>query len=190
MTGGLAGTLGVAGVAVIAAVAIGIGSGERGAEAGAPRAAGLTAGDLRGIPAPDRALTLASERWLALTRRPVSSLRSLGGAHPGLKSIRVSRTRAELTARNGRQRFPYPRRTVVVKTGDVGGTLTLVAIMRRVATGRDPSAWRYVEYTRDRAGEPFTKVGGGQSLCSGCHVAATDTQGSDYVFSRLAPRAR
>ena len=116
------------------------------------------------------------------------SLRSLSFAHPGAKSIRVNRTRARLTGRNGRQRFPYPRKTVVVKTASDGGTVTLVAIMRRVATGSDPSAWRYVEYTRSRGGGTFTRVGGGQSLCSSCHIAATEVQGSDAVFTRLGPR--
>ena len=188
MTRTRAAAVSVAGAAVIAALPLAIDPGTADSQSTAsPRAAGLTPADLEGIPAPDRALTLASERWQRLTRRPIASLRSLGGAHPGAKSIRVSRTRAQLTGRNGRQRFPYPRRTVVVKTGTVGGTVTLVAIMRRVATGGDPSAWRYVEYTRGGGGGAFTRVGGGQSLCSGCHVSATDTQRSDYVFSRLGP---
>lgn len=188
MTGARAGVLGAVGIAAVAALSLGMDGGGGGESGATPRAAGLVASDLRGIPAPDRALALASERWLRLTRRPVSSLQSLGGAHPGVKSIRVSRSRAQLTGRNGRQRFPYPRRTVIVKTGSVGDTVTLVAFMRRVANGADPSAWRYVEYTRDRAGQAFSKVGGGQSLCSDCHTAASDTQGSDYVFSRLGPR--
>ena len=65
--------------------------------------------------------------------------------------------------------------------------MTLVAIMRRVATGDAPSAWRYVEYTRPSPGGAFRRVGGGQSLCSGCHVAATRAQRSDHVLSRLGP---
>ncbi len=190
MIGRAAGVLGAIGVAAIAALGLGIDSAGSRPDVPAPRAAGLSAKDLRGIPAPDRAITLASKRWLRLTRRPVASLRSLGGAHPGAKSIRVNRSRARLTRRDGRQRFPYPRKTVVVKTGTVGTTVTLVAIMRRVTTGPKPSAWRYVEYTRRRAGEAFRRVGGGQSLCSGCHVSATTTQRSDYVFSRLKPRPR
>lgn len=188
MSAGRAGALGVAGVAAIAALSLGMDARGGDTARADPRATGLGASDLRGIPAPDRALALASERWLRLTRPPVPSLRGLGGAHPGEKSIRVSRGRAELTRRDGRQRFPYPRRTVVVKTGTVDGTLTLVAIMRRVATGPAPSAWRYVEYTRDRAGQAFARVGGGQSLCSDCHAGASDVQGSDSVFTRLAPR--
>lgn len=178
---------GAAGAAVLAAVALGAYAADR-APASGQTATALTAADLRGVPAPDRKLTIASQRWLALTRAPVPSLRSLGFAHPGAKSIRVNRTRAQLTGRNGRQRFPYPPKTVVVKTVSNGGTVTLVAIMRRVAAGDDPSAWRYVEYTRGSGGGTFTRVGGGQSLCSSCHVSATDVQGSDAVFTRLAPR--
>lgn len=169
-------------IAAIAAVAAAVGAG---ADAPGQRASALTTAELAGIPAPDQALALASERWQRLTRPPVASLRSLSGAHPGAKSIRVSRTRTQLTRRDGRQRFPYPRRTVIVKTGSVQGELTLVALMRKVATGDAPSSWRYVEYTRSSGAETFTRVGGGQSLCAGCHMAATDTQRSDSVFTRL-----
>ncbi len=146
------------------------------------------ADDLAGIPAADRALAVASRGWTRLARRPDPSLRGLEGAHPGAKSIRVSRSRAELTGRDGRQRFPYPARTVVVKTGTVNGAVTLVAFMRRVAAGDGTAAWRYAEYTRPSSGGTFRRVGGGQSLCSGCHLTASRTQRSDYVFSRLAPR--
>jgi hypothetical protein len=168
-------------VAVGALVALApAGGGARG-QAPAP----LTAQDLPGIPAADRDLAIASEGWQRLTRRPTSALRALGGAHPGEKSIRVSEDRAALTDRRGRQRFPYPRGTVVVKTATVGDTIGLVAIMRKVRAGSARSSWRYVEYVRGRAAPGFTKVGGGQSLCSGCHVSATDVQRSDWVFFRL-----
>ncbi len=150
-------------------------------------AGGAGAADLPGIPAADRAIVRASSRWQRLTRPPVASLRALGGAHPGAMTIRVNRTRAQLTGPSGRQRFPYPLRTVVVKTGGDARGLTIVAIMRRVARGDAPSAWRYVEYLRDGGAGPFRRVGGGQALCSGCHVQATEVQGSDAVFTRLAP---
>lgn len=174
----------LAGLAALSAVALGARDG------GGPVRSedALTARDLTGIPAPDRKIVIASQRWLALTRAPVASLRSLSFAHPGTKSIRVNRTRAQLTGRDGRQRFPYPRRTVVVKTAANAGTITLVAIMRRVTSGRDAAAWRYVEYKRGSGGGTFSKVGGGQSLCSSCHLEATEVQGSDAVFTRLAPR--
>lgn len=183
----VAAVAGVAAAVVLAAVALGARDAGP-ATGGAQTATALTGADLRGIPAPDRAIVLASQRWLALTRAPVASLRSLSFAHPGTKAIRVNRTRAQLTGRNGRQRFPYPRRTVVVKTAANAGTVTLVAIMRRVTSGRDAAAWRYVEYKRGSGGGTFSKVGGGQSLCSSCHLEATEVQGSDAVFTRLAPR--
>ncbi|HSJ74266.1 MAG TPA: hypothetical protein VK904_08110, partial [Miltoncostaeaceae bacterium] len=157
------------------------------AGAGAQAPSGPAPGDLAGIPAADAAAAAASEGWLRLTRRPVPALRSLGGAHPGAKSIRVNRGRAALTGPRGRQRFPYPRGTVIVKTATRNGALSLVAIMRKARAGSAPSSWRYVEYTRSRSGEGFTKVGGGQALCRGCHVSAVDVQRSDWVFTRLAP---
>lgn len=169
-----------AGAAVALAALAGGGAGQQ-----APTA--LTAEDLSGIPAADQALAVASEGWQRLARRPVASLRPLGGAHPGAKSIRVSADRAALTDRRGRQRFPYPRGTAIVKTATLGGSVSLVAIMRKVARGSAARSWRYVEYVRGRAGPGFTKVGGGQSLCTGCHVSATRVQGSDWVFDRLAP---
>ena len=156
-----------------------------GAGAGGQPPTAPTAQDLPGIPAPDQALIVASEGWQRLARRPVASLRPLGGAHPGAKSIRVSADRAALTDRRGRQRFPYPMGTVIVKTASIGGSPSLVAIMRKVARGSAARSWRYVEYARGRGGSGFTKVGGGQSLCTGCHVSATSVQRSDWVFSRL-----
>ncbi|HEX2502744.1 MAG TPA: hypothetical protein VHK00_02285 [Miltoncostaeaceae bacterium] len=130
---------------------------------------------------------MASQDWLRLTRRPVPSLRPLGSAHPGAKSIRVNRTRARLTHARGRQRYPYPTGTVVVKTATAGGALSLVAIMRKVRRGSGPASWRYVEYVRGRGGPGFTKAGGGQALCRSCHVQATHVQRSDWVFYRLPP---
>ena len=72
-----------------------------------------------------------------------------------------------------------------MKTGAREGALSLVAIMRKVRAGSAVSSWRFVEYVRDRSGEGFTKVGGGQSLCRGCHVSAASVQESDSVFYRL-----
>lgn len=138
------------GAAAVAAVAL---AGLLGAGAGAggqPRAA-PTAADLAGIPARDQALTIASQGWQRLTRRPVASLRPLGGAHPGAKSIRVSKDRAAFVDRRGRQRFPYPLGTAIVKTGTRDGALGLVATMRKVRAGSAVSSWRFVEYVRDRS---------------------------------------
>jgi hypothetical protein len=142
------------------------------------RPAGRAAGGRRG----GRRL----EGWLRLTRRPAPALRPLGGAHPGAVSIRVDRTRAALTGGSGRQRFPYPRGTTIVKVVTLRGNLSMVALMRKVARGQAPASWRYAEYARGREGA-FARVAGGQSLCRGCHVSARDEQRSDWVFSRLGP---
>jgi hypothetical protein len=173
----LAGAVSAAAAGVALAGAVGGAGGQ---------APALTPADLPGVPAADASAAVASEEWQRLTRRPVPSLRRLGGAHPGATSIRVNKARAALVDRRGRQRFPYPKRTVVVKTGTRDGDLSLVAIMRKVRAGSAPSSWRYAEYVRDGGGTGFTKVGGGQSLCRGCHVSATQTQRSDWVFYRLS----
>ena len=173
-------------VAAALAAAGGVVVAGAGAGSGGQSRAGLTAGDLPGLPAADQAVTIASESWQRLTRRPVPSLRPLGGAHPGTKSIRVNRTRAQLTNARGRQRFPYPAKSVIVKTATRDGELSLVAIMRKVRAGSAVSSWRFVEYVRSPTGPGFTKVGGGQSLCAGCHVSARDVQKSDSVFYRLS----
>jgi hypothetical protein len=175
------------GRAALAAAALAAGGGVA-LSVAAGQAAPPTPADLPGIPAADAGLVVASEGWQRLTRRPVASLRPLGGAHPGAKSIRVSKDRAALVDRRGRQRFPYPKGTVVVKTAARAGSLSLVAVMRKVRAGSAAASWRYVEYVRDRSGTAFTKVGGGQALCRGCHVSAARVQGSDSVFTRLAVR--
>jgi hypothetical protein len=170
------------GVAAAAAAGVALAAAVGGAGGQAPQPP--TPADLQGIPAGDADAIVASEGWQRLTRPPLRSLRHLGSAHPGAKSIRVSVGRAALVDRRGRQRFPYPRGTVIVKTARSGGELGLVAIMRKVRAGRSAASWRYVEYTRG-GGPAFTKVGGGQGLCRGCHVSAADEQRSDWVFYRL-----
>jgi hypothetical protein len=177
------------GGAALAAAALAAGGGVALSGAAGEAPPPLTPADLPGIPAADAAAAVASQGWQRLTRRPVPSLRPLGGAHPGAKSIRVNRDRAALVDRRGRQRFPYPVGTTVVKVATRSGSLSLVAIMRKVRAGSAAASWRYAEYVRDRSGTAFAKVGGGQGLCRGCHVSATRVQGSDSVFTRLAPRA-
>ena len=176
------------GGAALAAAALAAGGGVALSGAAGQAAAPLTPADLPGIPAVDAAAAVASQGWLRLTRRPVRSLRPLGGAHPGAKSIRVNQDRPALVDRRGRQRFPYPVGTTIVKTATRAGTLSLVAIMRKTRGDSAAASWRYAEYVRGRAGPGFTKVGGGQGLCRGCHVSATRVQGSDSVFTRLAAR--
>ena len=177
-------------VAAALAAAGGVVVAGAGAASGGQSRAELTAGDLPGLAAADQAVTIASEGWQRLTRRPVSSLRPLGGAHPGTKSIRVNRPGRRSRPPAAASASPTRRGTVIVKTATRDGALSLVAIMRKVRAGAAPSSWRFAEYTRSRSGDGFTKVGGGQSLCRSCHVQALDVQRSDWVFFRLAPALR
>jgi hypothetical protein len=102
-----------------------------------------------------------------------------------VKRIYVNRARRRL-APAGRQRFPYPVGTTIVKTASTGRAITLIAVMRRVArTGRRDGGWDFVEYQRPSAGVPYRLVGGGEGVCTSCHTLATTEQRTDWVFSRL-----
>jgi hypothetical protein len=45
--------------------------------------------------------------------------------------------------------------------------------------------WRYAEYNRASAGEPFARVTFPESRCAGCHRNANTRQRTDWVFSSL-----
>jgi hypothetical protein len=45
--------------------------------------------------------------------------------------------------------------------------------------------WRYAEYNRASAGEPFARVAFPESRCAGCHRNANTRQRTDWVFSSL-----
>jgi hypothetical protein len=141
--------------------------------------------DLVGIAAADAALIKGYLAWTRLTEPPRAELRSLGGAHAGTKRIFASPSRTVLVA-GGTQRFPYPRGTVVVKEGRTDGEITLVAIMEKVrANDAATGGWRYAEYNRASAGEPFAKVNFPESGCAGCHMNANTRQSTDWVFHSL-----
>ncbi len=141
--------------------------------------------DLVGIAAADAALIEGYLAWTRLPEPPRAELRSLGGAHAGAKRIFASPSRVKLVA-GGTQRFPYPRGTVVVKEGRTDGEITLVAVMEKVrANDAATGGWRYAEYNRASAGEPFTKVNFPESGCAGCHMNANTRQSTDWVFYSL-----
>jgi len=141
--------------------------------------------DLPGLDAADAALIEGYLGWTPLPEPPIADLRSLGGAHPGTKRIFASPPMAELVA-GGAQRFPYPRGTVVMKEARSGGAVTLVAIMEKVRANDDATGgWRYVEYNRAGASEPFAKVNFAESGCAGCHMNANSRQATDWVFFSL-----
>jgi hypothetical protein len=76
----------------------------------------------------------------------------------------------------------FPPGTVIVKEGvrpdrDFVG---LIAAMRKVA-GANPEHddWVFVEWSREAAGDPFTKLAEG-AVCESCHSGVA---GQDYVFT-------
>jgi len=141
--------------------------------------------DVRGLPAADAKAVLAAPGWTRLARPPRAAFRPLGAAHPGTKRVVVSETRAQLT-RNGRQAYPYPRGTVVVKTGTTGSVVTLIAIMRKVrAANPKNGGWSFHEYTRSSAAEAFRRTSFPESGCADCHQNAARTQRTDWVFYSL-----
>ena len=140
---------------------------------------------LPGVAAADAALIAGYLGWTPLPEPPIADLRNLGGAHAGAKRIFASPGRAELVA-DGAQRFPYPRGAVVVKEGRSDGEVILVAIMQKVrANDAAAGGWRFVEYNRASADEPFAKVNFPESGCAGCHINANSRQKTDWVFYSL-----
>jgi hypothetical protein len=111
-------------------------------------------------------------RWTKLNAEPIGPRDA--DPHLGTKEVYAS---AEMRA-NGR----FPNGTVVVKEAKRPGRdfIGLLAIMRK-ERGADPAHndWVFVEYTRERAGEPFAAIGSG-AVCWSCHAGAAD---SEYVFS-------
>lgn len=146
----------------------------------------VPAPDLRGVSAADAARIRGYRGWTVMRGRPSGDLAALGAAHRGgVKRIVVSRPAARL-APGGRQRFPYPVGTTVVKTAGPPGRPTLVALMTKVARdGAQDGGWDYAEYLRGAPSAALVRVGGGEGVCTGCHMAAARQQGTDWVFSTL-----
>lgn len=132
---------------------------------------------LPGLPA----YTAGFEQWLRLNRRPIPPRSS--DPHYGTKNVYVNRTRAQLAPR-GRQRYPYPYGTIVVKSARRPGQsfVSLVAVMRKMrGANRAHNDWVMVEYTRSRAGARFSRLAQG-GICTSCHMQA---RRRDYVFTPL-----
>lgn len=124
-----------------------------------------------GVPAADQRAIRGFEKWTRLTAPPPARLRSLGSAHhSGTHRIYASPARSKLV-RNGRQRFPYPVGTTIVKTNTVDGYIDLVAIMKKVSAGTNTAAsWQFIEYQRSSPSGRFSPIG--ESVCTGCHTYA------------------
>jgi hypothetical protein len=142
--------------------------------------------DLRGVAAADARRISGYRGWTVQRGRPSGDLAALGSAHRGgVKRIVVNRSAARL-APGGRQRYPYPVGTTIVKTAGPARSPTLVAIMYKVArSGAGDGGWDYVEYLRGSTSAPLVRLGGGEGVCTGCHMAAERAQGTDWVFSTL-----
>ena len=142
--------------------------------------------DLRGVSAADARRIRGYPGWTVLRGRPTGDLAALGAAHRGgEKRIVVDQAPGRI-APGGRQRFPYPVGTTIVKTAGPARAPELVAIMVKVARdGAADGGWDYVEYLRDSASAPLALVGGGEGVCTGCHFSAEQAQGTDWVFSTL-----
>ncbi len=126
------------------------------------------------------------ERWTRLNRRPIppdsaESQRVGFDAHRSTKQVHLNPTAAR---RNGGG--PFRNGSVIVKAGREGGLLTLVAIMRKVAgADGEHGDWRFREYTRTSAAEPFTTSPAlTGATCWSCHAIAEPT---DWVFTALTP---
>jgi Cytochrome P460 len=124
-----------------------------------------------GVPTADQRAIQGFEGWTRLTAKPPARLRSLGSAHhAGTHRIYASPPRSKLV-RNGRQRFPYPVGTVIVKTNTTDGYIDLIAIMKKVARGTDTAkSWEFIEYQRSSANGRFSPIG--EAACTGCHTYA------------------
>lgn len=167
-------------VLAASAVVILAGTGLQLAAAGTPRGP-----DLRGLSPADARAIRGYERWTPLLRSPPADLARLGAAHPGVRRATVNQTRRRLAPR-GRQRFPYPVGTTIVKVARQGPDVTLIAIMRKVLrSGATDGGWDWVEYQRPSAAVAFQRVGGGESVCTGCHQLAQQRRRTDWTFLTL-----
>ena len=120
-------------------------------------------------------------QWLKLNAEPIPPTGG-GDPHRGTKDVYVNQER-DVIAPGGRQRFPYPDGSIVVKESRAdSGFIRVVAIMRKKA-GSNPAGndWMYEEYIRRDADSPFPNPISG-AFCGGCH---SDAANRDYVFTVL-----
>lgn len=125
--------------------------------------------------------TAGFEGWLRLNKRPIPPRSS--DPHFGTKNVYINRTRAQLAPR-GRQRYPYPYGSVVVKSAKRPGQtyVSLVAVMRKTrGANRAHNDWVMVEFARSSPRASFRRLAAG-SICTSCHMQA---RRRDYVFTPL-----
>lgn len=120
-------------------------------------------------------------QWLKLNAEPIPPVAG-SDPHRGTKDVYVNQAR-DTIAPGGRQQYPYPDGSIVVKESrSDAGFIRLVAIMRKKA-GSNPGGndWEYEEYIRRDADSPFPNPLTG-AFCQGCH---SDARNRDYVFTVL-----
>ena len=120
-------------------------------------------------------------QWLKLNAEPIPPVAG-SDPHRGTKDVYVNQER-DVIAPGGRQQYPYPDGSIVVKESrSDAGFIRLVAIMRKKA-GSNPGGndWEYEEYIRRDAESPFPNPLTG-AFCQGCH---SDARNRDYVFTVL-----
>ena len=120
-------------------------------------------------------------QWLKLNAEPIPPVAG-SDPHRGTKDVYVNQER-DAIAPGGRQQFPYPDGSIVVKESrSDAGFIRLVAVMRKKA-GSNPGGndWEYEEYIRRDADSPFPNPLTG-AFCQGCH---SDAANRDYVFTVL-----
>lgn len=120
-------------------------------------------------------------QWLKLNAEPIPPVAG-SDPHRGTKDVYVNQER-DTIAPGGRQQYPYPNGSIVVKESrSDAGFIRLVAIMRKKA-GSNPGGndWEYEEYIRRDADSPFPNPLTG-AFCQGCH---SDARNRDYVFTVL-----
>ena len=120
-------------------------------------------------------------QWLKLNAQPIPPVAG-SDPHRGTKDVYVNQER-DTIAPGGRQQYPYPNGSIVVKESrSDAGFIRLVAIMRKKA-GSNPGGndWEYEEYIRRDGDSPFPNPLMG-AFCQGCH---SDARNRDYVFTVL-----
>ena len=94
-------------------------------------------------------------RWLKLNAEPIPPVAG-GDPHHGTKDVYVNQER-DVIAPDGKQQFPYPDGSIVVKESRAdSGFIRVVAIMWK-KKGSNPAGndWEYEEYIRRDADSPF-----------------------------------
>jgi hypothetical protein len=122
---------------------------------------------LPGLPA----YTAGYSGWFKINRRPIPP-RPSGDAHFGTKNVYASK-------RIRGRRFPVG--TVIVKEVRRGGSVTIIAVMRKLR-GFSPrnNDWQMIEYVRSSPRTRFRVLAKGQ-ICYACHSGA---RANDFVFTK------